>query len=76
MTETPTDTMTTGHRAALVEYYERRRAKAQRNATQAQRIATHAQIEADEMAVLGSTVRVLGDAAVADEYRRVVLGER
>ena len=65
MTETLTDTIITEQRAALVAYYERRRA-------QAQRIAIHAQTEADEMAVLGNTVRILGDAAVADEYQRLV----
>ena len=57
MTETPTDT--TAQRAELVAYYERKRASAQQ--------------EADEMAVLGSTVRVLSDAAVDDEYRRMIL---
>ena len=65
MTQTLTDTITIEHRAALVAYYERRRAQAQLR-------ATHAQTEADEMAVLGSTVRILGDAAVADEYQRLV----
>ena len=56
MTDTPTGT--TAQRAALVAYYERKRASAQQ--------------EADVMAVLGSTVRVLGDAAVDDEYQRVI----
>ena len=65
MTEIPTDTIAVTRRAALVEYYERRRA-------QAQRCATHAQTEADEMAVMGNTVRILGDAAVTDEYQRLV----
>ena len=65
MTDTLTDTITIEYRAALVAYYERRR-------VQAQRIAADAQTEADAMAVMGNTVRILGDAAVTDEYQRLV----
>ena len=65
MTETLTDTITTGRRAALVAYYELRR-------TQAQVRAAHAQIEAEQMDVMGRTVRMLSDAAVLDEYQRIL----
>lgn len=64
MTDTPTDT--TAQRAELVVYYEGRRAQAERH-------AAHAHVEADEMGVMGRTVRVLSDAAVADEYQRLVV---
>lgn len=64
LTDTPTDT--TAQRAELVAYYEGRRAQAERH-------ATHAHVEADEMGVMGRTVRVLSDAAVADEYQRLVV---
>ena len=64
MTETPTDT--TAQRAELVAYYEGRRAQAEIH-------AAYAHVEADEMGVMGRTVRVLSDAAVDDEYRRMIL---
>ena len=60
MTETPTETM--AERAALVAYYDARRASYQ--------------TDVDAMAVLGSTVRVLTDAQVLDEHQRLVLRNR
>jgi len=64
MTETPTDVtavLARPMRVALAAYYEAKRALAQ--------------TQADEMAVMGRTVRVLTDAAVLDEYERM-LGRR
>ena len=72
MTDTLTDT--TAQRAALVAYYDLKRASYQLEADQMDVKRASYQLEADKMDSMGRTVRILNDAHVADEYHDLVVG--